>query len=132
MKSLKEIEDISLEELDAVSQDEAIAVPEGFRQRLEAELDAQDKLETMKEEPRKIRLVPVIGVAAFVLLLIGIGLGIARWQSEPKDTFTDPYLAYAELEKAFSTMSEGMNKALAMADKSETIIDRATSVFSEE
>lgn len=132
MKSLKEIEDISLEELDAVSQDEAIAVPEGFRQRLEAELDAQNKLETMKEEPRKIRLVPVIGVAASVLLLIGIGLGIARWQSEPKDTFTDPYLAYAELEKAFSTMSEGMNKALAMADKSETIIDRATSVFSEE
>ena len=132
MKSLKEIEDISLEELEAVSQDEAITVPEGFRQRLEAELDAQDKLETMKEEPRKIRLVPVIGVAASVLLLIGIGLGIARWQSEPKDTFTDPYLAYAELEKAFSTMSEGMNKALAMADKSETIIDRATSVFSEE
>lgn len=132
MKSLKEIEDISLEELDAVSQDEAITVPEGFRQRLEAELDAQDKLETMKEEPRKIRLVPVIGVAASVLLVIGIGLGIARWQSEPKDTFTDPYLAYAELEKAFSTMSEGMNKALAMADKSETIIDRATSVFSEE
>jgi hypothetical protein len=131
MKSLKEIEDISLEELDAVSQDEAITVPEGFRQRLEAELDAQNKLETMKEEPRKIRLVPVIGVAASVLLLIGIGLGIARWQSEPKDTFTDPYLAYAELEKAFSTMSEGMNKALAMADKSETIIDRATSVFSE-
>jgi hypothetical protein len=73
----------------------------------------------------------VIGVAASVLLLIGIGLGIARWQSEPKDTFTDPYLAYAELEKAFSTMSEGMNKALAMADKSETIIDRATSVFTE-
>lgn len=132
MKSLKEIEDISLEQLDAVSQDEAITVPEGFRQRLEAELDAQNKLETMKEEPRKIRLVPVIGVAASVLLLIGIGLGIARWQSEPKDTFTDPYLAYAELEKAFSTMSEGMNKALAMADKSETIIDRATSVFSEE
>ena len=132
MKSLKEIEDISLEELDAVSQDEAIAVPEGFRQRLEAELDAQNKLETMKEEPRKIRLAPVIGIAASVLLLIGIGLGIARWQSEPKDTFTDPYLAYAELEKAFSTMSEGMNKALAMADKSETIIDRATSVFSEE
>ena len=132
MKSLKEIEDISLEQLEAVSQDEAIAVPEGFRQRLEAELDAQNKLETMKEEPRKIRLVPVIGVAASVLLLIGISLGIARWQSEPKDTFTDPYLAYAELEKAFSTMSEGMNKALAMADKSETIIDRATSVFSEE
>lgn len=132
MKSLKEIEDISLEQLEAVSQDEAIAVPEGFRQRLEAELDAQNKQETMKEEPRKIRLAPVIGVAASVLLLIGIGLGIARWQSEPKDTFTDPYLAYAELEKAFSTMSEGMNKALAMADKSETIIDRATSVFSEE
>ena len=131
MKSLKEIEDISLEQLEAVSQDETIAVPEGFRQRLEAELDAQDKLETMKEEPRKIRLVPVIGVAASVLLLIGIGLGIARWQSEPKDTFTDPYLAYAELEKAFSTMAEGMQKGFSMAEKSEEIIDRTISVFSE-
>ena len=131
MKSLKEIEDISLDELDAVSQDEAIAVPEGFRQRLEAELDAQNKLETLKEEPRKIRLVPMIGVAASVLLLIGIGLGIARWQSEPKDTFTDPYLAYAELEKAFTTMAEGMQKGFSMAEKSEEIIDRTISVFSE-
>lgn len=131
MKSLKEIEDISLEQLEAVSQDEVIAVPEGFRQRLEAELDAQNKLETMKEEPRKIRLAPVIGVAASVLLLIGIGLGIARWQSEPKDTFTDPYLAYAELEKAFSTMAEGMQKGFSMAEKSEEIIDRTISVFSE-
>lgn len=131
MKSLKEIEDISLEQLAAVSQDEAMAVPEGFRQRLEAELDAQNKLETMKEEPRIIRLVPVIGVAASVLLLIGIGLGIARWQNEPKDTFTDPYLAYAELEKAFSTMAEGMQKGFSMAEKSEEIIDRTISVFSE-
>ena len=131
MKSLKEIEDISLEQLDAVSQDEAIAVPEGFRQRLEAELESQRRLETLKEEPRKIRLVPVIGVAASVLLLIGIGLGIARWQSEPKDTFTDPYLAYAELEKAFTTMAEGMQKGFSMAEKSEEIIDRTISVFSE-
>lgn len=129
MKSLKDIENISLEELEAVSQDETAAVPEGFRQRLEAELDARSKLETLKEEPRKIRLAPVIGVAASAAVLVGIGLGIARWQSEPKDTFTDPYLAYAELEKAFSTMSEGMNKALAMADRSEATLDKVAEVF---
>ena len=34
MKSIKEIENMSLEELMAVSSDEATAVPEGFAERI--------------------------------------------------------------------------------------------------
>ena len=62
-------------------------------------------------------------------VIAGIGLGIAQWQNEPKDTFDDPYMAYAELEKAFAIMSGGVQKALAMAEESEAALDKVTSVF---
>ena len=62
-------------------------------------------------------------------LLVGVVSGIARWQNEPKDTFDDPYMAYAELEKAFVKMSGGMQKALAMAEESEAALDKVVSVF---
>ena len=64
-------------------------------------------------------------------LIVGISFGTAKWYNEPKDTFDDPYLAYAELEKAFAKISSGMQKGIALADKSEEIIDKTNSVFSE-
>ena len=118
MKSLKDIENISLEELEAVSLDDSIAVPEGFAQRLQERLPG-----------RQVRMVRFIAAAASVSVLAGVGFGIARWQNEPKDTFDDPYLAYAELEKAFARMSGEIQKGLAMAEESEAAMDKVTSIF---
>ncbi len=120
MKSLKELENMSLEELEAVSLDENIAVPEGFAARLESSLEGR------KGRAKVVRLV---AAAASVAVLAGVGFGVAKWQDEPKDTFDDPYLAYAELEKAFATMSGGVQKALAMAEESEAALDMVSSVF---
>ena len=114
MKSLKDIEKITLEELEAVSLDETVAVPEGLAQRIRENLDV-----------RRTRRF----VFASVALVAGIGFGIARWQNEPKDTFDDPYLAYAELEKAFARMSGEIQKGLAMAEESEAAMDKVTSIF---
>ena len=52
------------------------------------------------------------------------------WENEPKDTFDDPYLAYAELEKAFTRMSGEIRKGVSMAQQSEEIIEKTASVFS--
>ena len=127
MKSIKEIEDMSLEELERASLDERTAVPEGFAERIRASVDAQSIIDEITEDPH--RMVRIVGAAASVAVLAGVGLGIARWQNEPKDTFDDPYMAYAELEKAFATMSGGVQKALAMAEESEAALDKVTSVF---
>ncbi|MBO6239161.1 MAG: hypothetical protein J6N50_10240, partial [Bacteroidales bacterium] len=35
----------------------------------------------------------------------------------PKDTFDDPYLAYAEVEKAFQTISDKMSDGMQIARK---------------
>ena len=130
MKSIKEIENMSLEQLEAVSMDENIPVPEGFAERMRADVEVLERLVEDKPQPQQRRWVmTTVSVAAAAALLIGVGFGIARWQSEPKDTFDDPYLAYAELEKAFAIMSGGVHKALAMAEESEAALDKVTSVF---
>lgn len=131
MKSIKEIENMSLEELIAVSSDEATAVPEGFAERIGRQVEAQKVAKDLAKDADRTRTVRWIGSAAAITLLAGTALGIANWQNRPKDTFDDPYLAYAELEKAFATMSEGIQKGFAMADKSEDIIDRTITVFEE-
>ena len=129
MKSLKDIENMSLEELERASLDERTAVPEGFAERIQASVDAQGIIDEIAEDSHSGRMVRIVGAAASVAVLAGIGLGIARWQNEPKDTFDDPYMAYAELEKSFATMSGGVQKALAMAEESEAALDKVTSVF---
>ena len=130
MKSIKEIENMSLEQLEAVSMDENIPVPEGFAERMRADVEVLERLVEDEPQPQQRRWVmTTVSVAAAAALLIGVGFGIARWQSETKDTFDDPYLAYAELEKAFAIMSGGVHKALAMAEESEAALDKVSSVF---
>ena len=129
MKSIKEIENMSLEELMAVSSDEATAVPEGFAERIGKQVEAQKIARDLENDADRVKTVRWIGTAAAVTLLTGTALGIVNWQNQPKDTFDDPYLAYAELEKAFATMSDSLQKGIAMADKSEDIMGKATSVF---
>ena len=129
MKSLKDIENMSLEELERASLDERTPVPEGFAERIQISVDAQSIIDEIKEDSHPGRMVRIVGAAASVAVIAGIGLGIAQWQNEPKDTFDDPYMAYAELEKAFAIMSGGVQKALAMAEESEAALDKVTSVF---
>ena len=131
MKSIKEIENMSLEELIAVSSDEATAVPEGFAERIGKQVEAHKIARDLENDADRVKTVRWIGAAAAVTLLAGTALGIVNWQNQPKDTFDDPYLAYAELEKAFATMSDSLQKGLAMAEKSEDIIDRTINVFEE-
>ena len=56
MKSIKEIENMSLEELIAVSSDEATAVPEGFAERIGRQVEAQKIARArLKLEERKAK-----------------------------------------------------------------------------
>ncbi|MBQ8500220.1 MAG: hypothetical protein IJ495_05935 [Bacteroidales bacterium] len=123
MKSIQEIERMSLEDLERIASDERIEVPNGFTQKIEAQIIAED-LRAESVTPSRW-----IGIAAAVAVIIGVGIGIFGLQNEPKDTFDDPYLAYAELERAFATMSQELRKGFEMADRSEEIMDKAAAVF---
>ena len=135
MKSIKDIENISLEQLEAVSMDESITVPDGFAARMKENADAAVTAglltgnESEGQDRRKV--VRYVAAAASVAIMAGVGYGIAQWQNHPKDTFDDPYLAYAEVEKAFEKISSSINRSLAMAGETEQVIEKAISVFSE-
>ena len=133
MKSIKDIENMSLEQLEAVSMDESITVPYGFAARMKENADAAVTAGLLtgneSEGQGRRKVVRYVAAAASVVIMAGVGYGIAQWQNHPKDTFDDPYMAYAELEKAFATMSGGMQKGLAMAEKSEATLDKVAEMF---
>ncbi len=132
MKSIKDIEKLGLEEMSAISSDERIAVPEGFRRSLSEEIDAlrqidaitKDDLFVLKRRPAR-RLVWSLATASLVIA----GTVLAFNANRPKDTFTDPYLAYAELEKAFAAISDGVSRGAAVADNTEKILGRAGEII---
>ena len=126
---------MSLEQLEAVSMDESITVPDGFAARMKENADAAVTagLLTGNESEDQVRrkVVRYVAAAASVVIMAGAGYGIVQWQSQPKDTFDDPYLAYAEVEKAFEKISSSINRSLEMAGETEQVIEKATSVFLE-
>ena len=126
---------MSLEQLEAVSMDEGIAVPDGFMARMKENADVAVTVGLLTENEFADRsrraALRYAAAAASVVIMAGVGYGIAQWQSQPKDTFDDPYLAYAEVEKAFEKISSSINRSLEMAGETEQVIEKATSVFSE-
>ena len=100
MKTIDEIEKISLDELLKVAGDERVAVP--------ADIKASVRRSVFSEGAGRKWVLG--GIAAAAALLVGVGFAVRN--SGPKDTFDDPYLAYAELEKAFGMISDIANLTL--------------------
>ena len=108
MKSIQEINKLSVEDLQRIGADESITVP-------------QDLNVTMPAR-RNVRVWTSIAAAAVVV--IGLGwYGFDRL-SQPKDTFDDPYLAYAAVEQALMKVSKNVNTAADKVAESEAIINK--------
>lgn len=110
MKTLEEIEKLSPEELEAQAAAQGVHAPQDLQQRLRETL-AAGELAQAAPRPRPARWIPyaslAVAAAAASLLLLP--------QHGPKDTFDDPYLAYAEVEKVFRTISDKMNSGVELA-----------------
>lgn len=117
MKSIKDIEHITTEELEAISLDEMIVVPHDLEYKIQSRILGKKK-----------KIYSLISVAAAISIIV-TGLSLSLLNDEPKDTFDNPYLAYAELEKAFATMSDGIKKGMDMVETSESVIKKSTEIF---
>lgn len=116
MKNLEN--DIDILKLKAIAEDKAVSVPDGFRDEMNASLNA---LAFISEEPtcksRTLRYAVSIAASLAVLVSVGIGLNSGRNSRLPEDTFSDPYLAYAQLEETFAMISSKMDKGLSIAQE---------------
>lgn len=119
MKSIKDIKRMTLEELEAVSLDEGIKVPEGLSEKVRSTIESRE---------RKRKVFSIASAAAAVVVIVA-GLSLSESYREPEDTFDDPYLAYAEVEKALAMVTEGMRKGINMVEESESVIERTTEIL---
>ena len=142
MKSSTYIRDLSLEELERISLDESIPVPSSLNKDMEKSLSSLS--EEGAPEPlmlgrdSKVRRLRVLtSIAASVVIVLGLSLGYMLAPSSPKDTYDDPALAYAEVEKALLLMGETMGRGMSTTRSSAEMFTKgcdmiATPVMPEE
>ena len=107
MKQIQDIEKLTAEDLSRIGADESIPVPEGWTVRL----------------PRKNTL-RNWSVAAAAALLIGVGTWALSRPAPLKDTYDDPYLAYAAVEQALGRISGALNQTAAKVEEAEDLMDK--------
>ena len=112
MKSIDEISRLSAEDLERIALDESIPVPEELSARVQAAV----------RQPARRWLLPS-GIAAAFATLLAVGLTLTR-NPEPVDTFDDPYLAYAEVEKVFAKISGTVAYGAEKVSQSEQTLDK--------
>ena len=112
MKNIDEITRLSAEDLERISLDESIPVPE----------ELSGKVRGAVGKPVRRWALPA-GIAAAIAVLVAVGLTLTG-NPEPKDTFDDPYLAYAEVEKVFSKISGAVAYGAEKVNESEQTIDK--------
>lgn len=128
MRKLDEIARLSAADLERISLDERIPVPEELSGRV---LDTLQGLAAPEEAgslrpgsagSRFIRrALPAVGIAAALAVVAAIGL---TRDPEPADTFDDPYLAYAQVEAVFAKISGTVAYGAGKLEDTENRIDK--------
>ena len=103
MKSIEQIEKLSVEDLKKIGADETIPVPTDL---------------SVKIPSRRIPLIAWSAAAAAVVVVAGF-IGLRRPSDTPADTFEDPYLAYAAVENALCKISGSVGSASLKLEEAE-------------
>ena len=124
MKTIEEWEKLRWEDLEAAASAEKIPVPKGLDERIALTLAAfSASREHSDARPARRRAVTVSAFAAAAVLAALLALPRLSVR-EPKDTFDDPYLAYAAVEKAFQSISRKMSTGLELAKEVQPTADK--------
>ena len=125
MKRIEDIESMSPEALEAAAMEQNVSVPEGFEDRIREALAG----EAAARQPRKVmrRRVFYSTVAAAAALTAVVFA--TRTLHTPRDTFDDPYRAYAQVEETFRQISEKMAFGLELADEAKDTAEKPFEVI---
>ncbi len=131
MKNIKDLENMSLETLEAIAEDKSVEVPGDIRERIleiasAGAIAEEESVMAMKNAKRMMRFIPyaaAVAAAAASLLILPAA------PKEPEDTFDDPLLAYAELERTFSYISSKMDRGLEIASAAEPVFEKTSAVL---
>jgi len=136
MKSLKEIEKMSFEQLEEIADGrsaERIEVPGELKESVEAAITASSisSPETSSKEPKhygKYSLWAALSAAAVAAAVVA-GIVLYSPREPLTDTFDDPYLAYAEVESVFEYMSSKMEKGRSSLEEIDSTADKVMEIL---
>ena len=132
MKEINEIERLSPEDLERIASDTSVRVPSDLKASLEALAGAaefaQPEKVPVETEPvvRKAGIFrPLLwGIPAVAAALVAAVLVFRSVPKQPQDTFSDPYLAYAEVQKAFGQISQKGEAAATIAGNAVPVMEK--------
>lgn len=153
MKRIEDIEKMEISDLEKIAMDGKVAVPEGLGEDIDAllsSLELSEKILGLSEatavsekdrqsdhtvvlvrHSRPATWLRVSGIAAAVSLLVGIGLSIAPREKELVDTFDDPALAYAQIEKAMLKIGGGLKDGISSVQKGNECIETPIEIINQ-
>lgn len=132
MKDINEIERLSPEDLERIASDTSVRVPSDLKASLEALAGAA---EFAQPEKAPVETEPVVrkagifrpllwGIPAVAAALVAAVIVFRSVPKEPEDTFNDPYLAYAEVQKAFDQISQKGEAAATIAGNAVPVMEK--------
>lgn len=124
MKNIEEIQNMSLEALEEIADDQSVKAPASLNGRLQDAM-AASSLKKEKNSGRRV-LYGACGALAVAAASVAV---VVSLPTQPKDTFTDPLLAYAELEKTFSYISSKVDMGLDIVEDAEPAMEMTSNII---
>ena len=130
MNRLEEIESISHDTLEEYAEDGSVRIPEGFRERLETVLISRATVNGESVRPPHRTPMKLLAVCTAAAAAAALVLTLHRTR-EPEDTFDNPVLAYAELERTFSYIASKMDEGMEITAEAEETIRQNLNIFNQ-
>ena len=123
MKTVEEISKMSVKDLETIADDESISVPGNLRGKIESRLEpliAGSRTENAgdRQTPSagKYRLPLAVSVCAAASIAV---VAVMSATMKPEDTFSDPDLAYVEVEKTLAYISSKLDRGAEIMNEAE-------------
>lgn len=118
------------EQLQSIGSDSTISAPQGLQDRLMGAIALEEELSHTESAPQWTRRPLTWAVSTVVALaLVVSGITLYSEYREPKDTYSDPYLAYAELERVFDRISSSTSQTVQIAQLSQETLDKTRQII---
>ena len=125
MKNIDDIRGMSLEELEAIAGDSSVSAPADLQGRVESALVAESLIR--EKRAKRTAWYAACGTLAAAAASAAIVLSVNA--SRPKDTFTDPMLAYAELERTFGYISSKVEMGRNIVDEAAPVMEMTSHII---
>lgn len=129
MKKSEDIENLGLEDLEAIAGDQSVKIPPTLDGRIADTLTAAVMAEESENrQPESTRIVRYSIIGSVAAAAAGLALILIPGNS-PRDTYDDPAAAYAQLEKTFSLISSKISEGVEIASEAKPIVEKTNNVI---